>query len=114
MLGKKERESLEAYFRCPCFNHQLHLVVVHVIAGSPQVEKYFGLCDALYNVLWHPAISVLYDGGKFKCLLDQRWSGHLATTVALLDNFSWMSNCCRLVLTVMSLLQLLVVKLLDC
>ena len=71
-----------------CFNHQLHLVVVHVMRDIPQVQQYFGICDALYNFLRRPTVAILYEGETLKRLMDQRWSGHLATTAAILDNYS--------------------------
>jgi len=33
------------------FNHQLHLVVVHVCDGLPFVRGYFDICNLLSNVL---------------------------------------------------------------
>ena len=80
------------YFHC--FSHQLHLVVVHAIGENRlrQVERYFEICDALYNFLRRPTIHRLYEGGQLKRLLDQRWSGHIATTKAVLDNYECLVN----------------------
>lgn len=70
-----------------CFNHQLHLVVVHAVSMQPELKQYFEICDMLYNFLRRPNVARLYEGKKLKRLLEQRWSGHLATTTVLLDNF---------------------------
>ena len=71
-----------------CFNHQLHLVVIHAISMQPEFQQYFDVCDTLYNFLRRPTLSRLYEGNKLKRLLDQRWSGHFATTTAMLDNYT--------------------------
>lgn len=70
-----------------CFNHQLHLVVVHAVSLQPEFQQYFEVCDMLYNFIRRPILTRLYEGNKLKRLLEQRWSGHLATTVAMLDNY---------------------------
>ena len=73
-----------------CFNHQLHLVVVHAMSLEPQFQQYFEcppVCDMLYNFLRRPVVARIYEGNKLKRLLEQRWSGHLETTAAMLDNY---------------------------
>ena len=70
-----------------CFNHQLHLVVVHAVSLQPEFQQYFEVCDMLYNFLRRPILAHLYEGNKLKRLLEQRWSGHLATTTAMLENY---------------------------
>jgi len=69
------------------FNHQLHLVVVHAVSQQPEFQQYFEVCDMLYNFLRRPTLTRLYKGNKMKCLLEQRWSGHLAITTAMLDSY---------------------------
>ena len=70
-----------------CFNHQLHLVVVHAVSLQPEFKQYFEVCDMMYNFLRRPTLARLYEGNNLKRLLEQRWSGHLATTTAILNNY---------------------------
>ena len=70
-----------------CYNHKLHLVVVHAISEDSKVEQYFGICDALYNFTHNFTASNLYHGTQLSRLLEQRWDGHLKTTNAILDNY---------------------------
>ena len=39
----------------------------------------FEVCDGLYNFTRRPHFAQHYDGEKLKRLLQQRWTGHLAT-----------------------------------
>jgi hypothetical protein len=69
-----------------CYNHQLHLVVVHAISQEPKVQQYFDICSALYNFTRKQTVAAIYSGTKLARLLEQRWDGHLKTTVAILVN----------------------------
>lgn len=69
-----------------CYNHQLHLVVVHAISSDIKLQNFFDICGSLYNFTRKPRVAAIYDGAKLKRLLDQRWTGHLRTTAAILDN----------------------------
>ncbi len=60
-----------------CFNHKLHLVVVHALSTESEIQDFFGVCDLLYKFIRKPTVAVHYKGEKLKCLLDQRWTGHL-------------------------------------
>jgi hypothetical protein len=62
-----------------CFNHQLHLVVINVLNRNDVFRRLFDICGGLYNLTRRPLIAQHYDGEKLKRLLDQRWTGHLAT-----------------------------------
>ena len=55
-----------------CFNHQLHLVVIHTISSINEVKQFFGICESLYTFTRRPNISICYDGEKLKRLLTQR------------------------------------------
>ncbi|KAL2089232.1 hypothetical protein ACEWY4_016131 [Coilia grayii] len=70
-----------------CFNHQLHLVVVHAMSSEAAVEDFFKLCNMLYNFIRKPTVAVMYKGESLKRLLDQRWTGHLATVKVLVNSF---------------------------
>ena len=69
-----------------CFNHQLHLVIVHALGENSDIKRFFGTCNKLYNFVRRPNLSSLYDGSQLQCLLEHRWSGHLATTSAIIAN----------------------------
>jgi hypothetical protein len=60
-----------------CFNHQLHLVVVHTVSREPKVKSMFDICNCLYNFVRRPNVAAVYKGHKLTRLLEQRWSGHL-------------------------------------
>ncbi len=70
-----------------CFNHQLHLVVVHAISTEPAVEDFFNVCNLLYKFIKKPTVAVLYGGQQLKRLLEQRWTGHLQTVKTILNYF---------------------------
>ncbi len=70
-----------------CFNHQLHLVVVHAMSSEAAVQDFFGVCNMLYNFIRKPTVTVLYKGETLKRLLDQRWTGHLATVKVVVKSF---------------------------
>ena len=54
---------------------------------EPKFQQYFEVCDMLYSFLRRPVVAWIYEGNKLKRLLEQRWSGHLETTAAVLDNY---------------------------
>ncbi|CAL8349499.1 unnamed protein product [Boreogadus saida] len=41
----------------------------------------------LYNFIRKPTLAVLYKGETLKRLLDQRWTGHLATVKVVVKSF---------------------------
>ena len=69
-----------------CLNHQLHLVVIHAIGENDEVRKALNVCKTLYKFLQRPILSQFYEGTKLKRLLEQRWSGHLTTITAVINN----------------------------
>lgn len=62
-----------------CFNHQLHLVVVQAMSAEQPITDFFSMCNLLYKFIRKPTVAVHYKGETLKRLLDQRWTGHLAT-----------------------------------
>ena len=62
-----------------CFNHQLHLVVVQAMSAEQPVIDFFSVCNLLYKFIRRPTVACHYIGETLKRLLDQRWTGHLAT-----------------------------------
>ncbi|KAK0131285.1 hypothetical protein N1851_034018 [Merluccius polli] len=51
-------------------------------------EEFSNCCNTLYNFFRKPTIALNYSGEKLKRLLDQRWTGHLATDIAVLKEVS--------------------------
>ena len=70
-----------------CYNHQLHLVVIHAISSDTKLENFFDISGRLYNFTRKPKVAAVYKGHKLRRLLEQRWTGHLQTTCAILDNY---------------------------
>ncbi|KAJ3582242.1 hypothetical protein NHX12_015711 [Muraenolepis orangiensis] len=69
------------------FNHQLHLVVVHAVSGERAIEDLFNICNVLYTFTRKPIVAAHYQGNTLKRLLEQRWTGHLATVHIILKSF---------------------------
>ena len=70
-----------------CFNHQLHLVVIHSMSAEDALQDFFEVCDMLYRFLKKPTVAVVYKGERLKRLLDQRWTGHLATVSVIVNSY---------------------------
>ena len=75
-----------------CFNHRLHLVIIHAIEHVQELSQYFDQCAMLYEFFRRPKVSCLYEGTTLKRLLPQRWSGHFQTTLAVSDNYQEIVN----------------------
>ncbi|KAJ3609671.1 hypothetical protein NHX12_024187 [Muraenolepis orangiensis] len=69
------------------FNHQLHSVVVHAMSGERAIEDLFNICNVLYKFTRKPTVAAHYQGNTLKRLLEQRWTGHLATVQIILKSF---------------------------
>ena len=69
-----------------CFNHQLHLVIVHAISSQSAVGDFFDVSNSLYKFLKKPTVAAQYKGEKLKRLLEQRWTGHLDTVSVVLKS----------------------------
>ena len=70
-----------------CFNHQLHLAIVHAMSIERAIEDFFGVCNALYKFTRKPTVAAKYRGITLKRLLEQRWTGHLATVSTIMKSF---------------------------
>ena len=67
--------------------HQLHLVVhVHAIGENPDIERFFGIVNKIYNFVRHPTLTPIYKGTKLNRLVEQRWDGHLDSTSRIIEN----------------------------
>ncbi len=71
-----------------CFNHQLHLVIVHAISSESVVGDFFDVCNSLYKFLKKPTVAAQYKGEKLKRLLEQRWTGHLDMVSVVLKSYT--------------------------
>lgn len=71
-----------------CFNHRVHLVVVRTISEMPFIRQFFDQCIMIHEFFHHGKIAALYEGKSIGRLLEQRWSGHLATTKVIFENYS--------------------------
>lgn len=70
-----------------CFNHQLHLVVIHAMSAENTLQAFFDVCDMLYRFLKKPTVAAVYTGERLKGLLDERWTGHLATVSVIVNSY---------------------------
>lgn len=59
-----------------CYNHQLHLMVVHAIQSEPCAKTFFDLCSSLHNFFHHHYVSEKYDAPCLNRLLEIRWTSH--------------------------------------
>ena len=66
-----------------CLNHQLHLVVVYVMS----CRIFFEVCYSLYKFFRKPTVAMHYKERHLERLLEQRWTGHLATVSVILKSF---------------------------
>lgn len=71
-----------------CYNHRLHLIVIRTISEMNFIRLFFDQCIMLHEFFQHAKIAALYDGKRIGRLLEQRWSGHLAVTEVVNDNYS--------------------------
>lgn len=69
-----------------CFNHQIHLVVVHCMQRETKAKKFFGMCEQLYIFFRRQFPANIYQGKTLKRLLEQRWTGHFESSKVVCDN----------------------------
>ena len=99
-MQKKIKEQLQRNIPyVHCFNHRLHLVIVHLLADETELQEFFDLCDSLYKFIRKPNIHVRYHGTVLKRLLDQRWSGHLDTVASIIASYDELVSLLELVKT---------------
>ena len=54
-----------------CFNHRLHLVVIHALEHEDAVRQFFELLATLYNFTRRPVIAQMYEGENLSvCLIS--------------------------------------------
>ena len=70
-----------------CLNHQLHLVLVHAMSTETAILEFFEVCRSIFKFCRKPTVAMHYKGAHLKRLLEQRWTGHLATVSVILKSF---------------------------
>ena len=76
-----------------CFNRRLHLVVVDCILSVAGLIEYFDYCKTFHNFSPRSKVLALYSETHLYRLMEHRWSGHLKTTLSIVNNY-W--EVCRL------------------
>lgn len=71
-----------------CFNHRLHLVLIHSIDRVQMAKSFCGELQMLYNFFSRFKIKQLYEGTAISRLIDTRWTGHLKATQSVLKNYN--------------------------
>lgn len=71
-----------------CFNHRLHLVVIHSIERVQMAKFFFGELQLLHNFFSRFKVKQLYEGTAISRLIVTRWTGHLKATQSVLGNYN--------------------------
>ncbi|XP_070405664.1 zinc finger protein 862-like [Nothobranchius furzeri] len=69
-----------------CYNHQLHLAVVHAMQAEPCAKTFFDLSGSLHSFFHRHYVSQNYDVPSLKRLLAIRWTSHHDVTKCLVEN----------------------------
>ena len=69
-----------------CYNHQLHLVVVHAMQSEQCTKRFFDLSSSLYNFFQHHYITRKYDAPNLRRLIQIRWTSHYEVTRCITEN----------------------------
>uniref|UniRef100_A0A1A8SKG2 HAT C-terminal dimerisation domain-containing protein n=1 Tax=Nothobranchius rachovii TaxID=451742 RepID=A0A1A8SKG2_9TELE len=69
-----------------CYNHQLHLAVVHAMQAEPCAKTFFALSGSLHSFFHRHYVSQNYDVPSLKRLLEIRWTSHHDGTKCLVEN----------------------------
>lgn len=72
-----------------CFNHRLHLVIVHTVRQILSVSQFLDQLQLIYKMLRKPKIKKMYEGKSVKRVLETRWTGHISAANAVLQNFQF-------------------------
>lgn len=70
-----------------CFNHRLHLVIIHVIKQIQTVKEFFDQLQLVYTMLKKPKIKKIHEGKSMHRVIDTRWTGHKGAVHAMLQNY---------------------------
>lgn len=69
-----------------CYNHQLHLAVVHAMQSEPLAKKFFDWSGAMNTFCHRHYVVHRYDTPTLKRLLEIRWTSHHDVTKSIVDN----------------------------
>ena len=57
------------------------------MSAEQAINDFLYVCGNLYNFFRNPTVALQYNGENLKCLLEQRWTGYLATVTAVFNSF---------------------------
>lgn len=69
-----------------CYNHQLHLSIIHAIQSEPCAKRFFDLSGSLYSFFRHHFVSQRYSCPYLKRLLEIRWTSHYEVIKCVVEN----------------------------
>lgn len=62
--------------------------MIHAMSVEGAVEDFFSVCNMLFKFLRKLTIAAKYKGETLKRLLEQQWTGHLATVKCILKSLN--------------------------
>ncbi|KAJ4925626.1 hypothetical protein JOQ06_018351 [Pogonophryne albipinna] len=65
------------------------------MSSDNTLENFFSVCNSLYKFFRKPTVAAVYTGEKLKRLLDQRWTGHLATVTVIMKSLEHIVHLLR-------------------
>ncbi|KAL1279398.1 hypothetical protein QQF64_026071 [Cirrhinus molitorella] len=68
-----------------CYNHQLHLSVIHTIQSEPCAKRFFDLSGSLYSFFRHHFVCQRHSCPYLKRLLEICWTSHYEVTKCVLE-----------------------------
>ena len=92
LLQKRENRKIPCVH---CLKHHLHLVVVHAMLVEQAINYFLRVCGSLYNFFRKPTVALHHNREKLKRLLEQRWTGHLATVTAVFNSLQHITSLLR-------------------
>lgn len=69
-----------------CYNHQLHLAVVHAMHAEPVAKKFFDWSSSLNTFCHRHYVANRYSTPTLKRLLEIRWTSHYDVTKSIVHN----------------------------
>lgn len=69
-----------------CYNHQLHLAVIHAVQSEPLAKKFFDWSSSLKTFCHRHYVTHTYSTPTLKRLLEIRWTSHYEVTKSIVNN----------------------------
>ena len=69
-----------------CFNHELHLAIVHAIQQEPCAKSFFELSGSLHSFFHRHYVAQNYNVPSLRRLLEIRWTSHYDVTKCIVEN----------------------------